>query len=525
MTILLELLSDGYFPKELPSPFNTRSFAALAVSQQGTLPGHFLSGSFRRGKPTANAARHSISRVGTFQRLLRIPNPIPHFRLCSEIDQNWATLSAFAQQSKLSVSTPVPDSSHARAIIPETPQRALSEVRTSRHIGGRYFLKADLSKCYHSIYTHSFSWALHGKTTAKMDHSPRLLGNRLDTHVRDGQEGQTIGIPVGPDTSLILAEIILTAVDEVLVSTLGGVDGFRYVDDYEFSFSTRSQAERALNALQSVLADFELELNASKTGVSDRPVSLNAAWAIELSRFQFKSSPVAQSHDLINYFSRAFELAETNSGKSVIRYAVARFRFTSIDPANVQLLQTLLLNCVSREPGSISFVLEQLVRLDQAGYSAPITHLEKVLNAHIQYHAPIGPTSEVAWALWGSLVFGISLHDLTAAAVCNIEDSIVALLALDADSRRMFLAPLNKANWQKYMTPDALYEDHWLLSYEANVKGWMNNATGLDHVAQDTSFGFLKTNGVEFYDIALTTGPTIPPATLPFPGPSLTSPV
>jgi len=191
----------------------------------------------------------------------------------------------------------------------------------------------------------------------------------------------------------------------------------------------------------------------------------------------------------------------------------------------VQLLQVLLLNCVSREPGAISFVLEQLVRLHQAGYSPPIAHLEKVLNAHIQYHAPIGPTSEVAWALWGSLTFGISLHDLTAAAVCKIEDSIVALLALDADSRGIFPAPLNKTNWQKYMTPDALYEDNWLLSYEANVKGWMNSSRRLDHVAQDTSFGFLKRNGVQFYDVAKTAGPTIPPATLPFPGPSQTSPV
>jgi hypothetical protein len=39
---------------------------------------------------------------------------------------------------------------------------------------------------------------------------------------------------------------------------------------------------------------------------------------------------------------------------------------------------------------------------------------------------------------------------------------------------------------------DALYDEHWLLAYEANVKGWLPSVSGTDHVAADPNFGFLK---------------------------------
>jgi hypothetical protein len=50
------------------------------------------------------------------------------------------------------------------------------------------------------------------------------------------------------------------------------------------------------------------------------------------------------------------------------------------------------------------------------------------------------------------------------------------------------------------MSADALYDEHWLLAYEANVKGWLPSVSGTDHVAADPNFGFLKSRKVFFYD-------------------------
>jgi hypothetical protein len=318
---------------------------------------------------------------------------------------------------------------------------------------------------------------------------------------------------------LLLAEVVLTAVDDILISKLGTLDGFHFIDDYELCFPTLSHAEKALHELESVLAVFELSLNPSKTQIYSVPLSLQDNWATELNHFGIRPSPDGQRNDLTGFFSRAIELSSANPEKSVLRYAIARFRKTPIDPANVSLLQNLLLRCVSCEQGTIPFVLEQLVRLYLAGHSVPRVELEKVLNSQIQYHGPLGHTSEVAWSLWGAIAFGIVLNNTSANIVSNIDDSIVALLALDADSRGLFPNALNMSNWVQYMTPRSLYEENWLLSYEANIKGWMRSATGVDHVVQDPNFGFRKSNGVEFYDLANAV-PVIPKATQPLLGPS-----
>jgi hypothetical protein len=49
------------------------------------------------------------------------------------------------------------------------------------------------------------------------------------------------------------------------------------------------------------------------------------------------------------------------------------------------------------------------------------------------------------------------------------------------------------------MTKDGLYDEQWLLAYEANVKGWLPSVGGGDHVNADPGFSFLKNAGVEFY--------------------------
>jgi hypothetical protein len=61
------------------------------------------------------------------------------------------------------------------------------------------------------MYTHSLAWALDSKENVKTNLRSRIssVGDDLDLAARNGQEKQTKGIPVGPDSSQVLAEIIL----------------------------------------------------------------------------------------------------------------------------------------------------------------------------------------------------------------------------------------------------------------------------------------------------------------------------
>src|SRR6185312_11663464 len=89
-----------------------------------------------------------------------------------------------------------------RSLVPSTRRHRVVDKRVEIRAGRRFVVRADVTRFYQSIYTHSVSWALHGKETAKKKMKDKgLVGNVLDEVLRSGQDGQTIGIPTGPDTS------------------------------------------------------------------------------------------------------------------------------------------------------------------------------------------------------------------------------------------------------------------------------------------------------------------------------------
>ena len=46
-----------------------------------------------------------------------------------------------------------------------------------------------------------------------------------------------------------------------------------------------------------------------------------------------------------------------------------------------------------------------------------------------------------------------------------------------------------------------LYDDNWLLCYEADVKGWLHSRSGKDYIAKDKFFSYLKNYNIQFYDV------------------------
>jgi len=283
--------------------------------------------------------------------------------------------------------------------------------------------------------------------SAKASEDRLFPGNKLDFLAKSTQDDQTVGIPIGPDTSFLLSEILLSAVDQFIINNLGiSPCGFRWADDFELCFSNILEAEVALNAIESALSDFELTLNPRKTIIEQLPLPLDDYWAIELKYFNFRTTETTQQNDLINYFSRAFDLAKTNPESSVLRYAVARLRSEQIHQSNCPLLQDLMLQCVSAEPGTLGNVFEHYVRFSEIGYSIDLDKLEEILNYQIQYHSPLRHGSEVAWSLWGAIAFQIPLHFKTAQSISKMDDSIVALLTIEAEQRGLFQTKIDKAN-------------------------------------------------------------------------------
>lgn len=514
---LHDMLNRGYFPKELPRPFVTASFASAATSGS-QLTGAFAAKQFPKPKSfrSSKPVRYSLARGALLRRPLSIPNPLHYYHLCDEITKHWSDLSLHLAGNTLSATSPTP--AIRRAIDGKHPQSDRSRLAQNTRLGRRYVLQTDITRFYHSIYTHSIPWAIHTKVTAKTVRGFQLLGNRLDFLVRMGQDGQTVGIPVGPDTSLVLAELIMQKCDAILLNSLSGLKGHRYIDDYELSFDTRTEAEDAFHLLEACLTEYELALNPKKTQIYDLPLPLEAAWATELKRLSFGRTTSAQASDLEGYFNKAFSLHSAYPGDSVLQFAIARLRSLKVDPLNWELLQRLLLLCVIPEPATFPYVLEQIILRVNAGATPMRAELIEIVNRLVCRHSPLKHSSEVANSLWACLALGLPLEVSACDAVSKCDDPVVALLALDCEASKLVGSPLDKGLWSGQMTEEGLYDEFWLLAYEANVKGWLPSAGSQDHVAADATFGALKKRNVEFYDRSLASQPYkqgVPLPTLP----------
>jgi hypothetical protein len=401
MATLQGFLSKGYFAKELPPPFESDTFGNL-ISSALALPAEFNSNHER----TSRAINHNYLKVGALRRQLTIPNPLHYYRLCKELVANWSDIQALTSISSISLTTPIP--STVRGVEPKSSlaERIVNQARIRAN--SRFILKTDITRFYPSVYSHSIPWAIHTKTVAKADRSRALWGNVVDEAVRNMIDGQTVGLPIGPDSSLVIAEILLSKVDSNLQAK-GYRNGIRFIDDYEFAVDSLQQGEDLLTSLQQEIRLYELDLNQAKTSFDDLPQILESPWVSELRTFQFDSTATSEKYKLIEYIDKTFELSKAFPQDGVIKYAIARLKNETFVSPNWSLLENLLLQCAIAEPGSLRYVLSYVKKYESLSYPLELAKIEDCLNKIIQKHIVLVHSSEVAWALWGLIELNLKI--------------------------------------------------------------------------------------------------------------------
>jgi len=500
---LIGLISRGYFPKELPPAFNTRSLAKIAKNPAALPP------EFTNPKTRTKNINHSYLARANSRRRLGIVNPINYVALSINIVNHWKQLESLLNRSNASLTSPVYRGPHykphhgppGRAFGYKYSYDRMDDLKASVRSRSRYILRTDINQFYHSIYTHSIAWAVHGKNTAKaQQHNNSLLGNVLDKLIRQSQDNQTIGIPIGPDNSFLIAEIILSACDKRL-HKLGITNYTRFIDDYEFGCKSLRTAESYRDRLQELLGEFELVLNPDKTEIIELPSPLEKPCISTIRTFDLRDSRAdSQRYALIHIFDIVFGNTRENPDVSILKYLLGRLIHVKIEKPNWNLYESLLLQCVMSDTSTISYVLDEFRTYKSMGYPLKMSHIKEAMTFLIKAHAPINHGSEVAWALWVQIVLGLPVSETAANAACKMNDSVVAILLLDANAKHLIQSPVNFNDYQSLMTKSGLYGDQWLLSYEANVKNWLPSRGTTDYVGSDKCFGFLKSASVAFYD-------------------------
>lgn len=315
------LLAYGLFTEKLPPILSSEAFYNYCI----TLNTPFTDG-------WRQYIYHESMRNINVPRPLGIPNPMAYQKLCRCLADNWDKLQThFSNQTsnqnykisrihirKLGKSNAFFSMSYSNWKTDGTPEPDLL-------IGNRYIVRADISTCFPSIYTHAIPWALVGKTYAK-EHSRKSdqseWYNQIDHLTQNCKNGETHGLLIGPHASNLLSELILTVIDKRRYDA-----GWRYIrniDDYTCYVDTYESGQKFLIALGEELRNFDLSLNFKKTEIEELPVASVEQWVRKIN-----SVSIMQRNGKLDfigaraYLDSAIELMQTNKMNSaILNYAI-----------------------------------------------------------------------------------------------------------------------------------------------------------------------------------------------------------
>lgn len=118
-------------------------------------------------------------------------------------------------------------------------------------------IQTDVASFYEHIYHHRLE-------NVVKDLAPKsTLAMQIDRILSKLAAGRSFGLPVGGQCARILAETMMTPIDQSLSDA--GLVWHRYVDDYTLICRSQQDAYMALSTLSHALADYGLSLNRSKT--------------------------------------------------------------------------------------------------------------------------------------------------------------------------------------------------------------------------------------------------------------------
>lgn len=492
------LLSKGYFPEELPPPFHTSDISKYARVLSRQWPATEKS-------PNTRYQRYSFPRIGEARRNLAIVNPVSQFYLCRYIADNWTGIRSHLKKSRFSIVLPEILQNAERAIA-ATDFPLLQEKKLEISAFNDKILASDISRFYPTLYTHVIPWALHDKNWCKANlFTPpykATLGAKLDDLVRSTQENQTLGIPIGPDTSRILSEIVAVSIEEKFIEYLGQKDAaaVRHVDDFNFGASDIAAAASIRFALEKALDYFELQINVEKTMVHTSSTFIDASWPSELSEFKFGSTSRQQLNCIHQYFHRVFELAAINVSDNVLNYGVKRTRGVRVHKDNWGIYEIYLLKAARSNATCIPTVVQILVDYNWRGFPIKKDLVRKFVFDSIVKHAEIGQHGELSWALFLAKALKIQLPKTVLSSIYDVNCSACILLSLDLESRGLIDGRIDKVKWNSLLTSDNLYSEMWLLAYEADLKGWLTPSDA-NFVSSHAKFKELKARRISFYDV------------------------
>ena len=466
-----DLLKRGYFPENLPPAFTSEHIADQLLANHAR--GHLIT-----QRSVLRAATYNASKRGFTRRIFSVIHPVTAHNIATFVDTNWSDISLFFSQTNTSYSVPEFDPTGKRALVIKS-HTALQQAKYDLLSPYRFIACTDIARYYHSIYTHALPWAFHGKDRAKVDRgraSNRVFFNRADAIVRDGQDGQTIGIPVGPDASRVLAEVIGTAIDLEFTKRIGVVNCavIRHVDDVWIGADTHADAETALTRYREAIRQFELDINENKTDIYAEDFGFSDSWPSDVAariEFATNSRGTRAKQHLRSSLEYSFGLAVQRNDDGVLRYILRYLDHKRLSEDHWDVIEPFLKRLAVHFGHTIDYVVRILLWRHLAHRDLDVESWRSIMENVLDKHGRLGNDSEVCWTIYAQNFLSIKIGMLTAK---NIVDncgalSLVALL----HSARGGLVPVSIFSYAySRLSNETDSGPFWPLFLEWKTKRW-----------------------------------------------------
>jgi len=503
------LLKSHYLADEIPSVVTTTPFALFCAANYATLP-------------PADEGLKRVTMYGIFsahrttqtRRVLALPHPASQLALCQILAENRDEIAKTIRRSGLTLYNTKEDVAHDRLFVGID-----FDARTAREaeVLARYpfVLVADIANFFHTVYSHSLPWAVLGKQSVKdtldldrQDPRRRAFNghwvSRLDTATQRGNSRETFGIPVGPDTSRILAELLLSGLhsNTTLAEILKDREGYRLVDDFFIGFDDEASARRCLDVLRHALWEYNLHLNDGKTRIDRSSTFFDGGWRHEIDNFPIpEDDELKQRESVQRLMELTLQHCHRRSESLPASFFCARLTKLSIAIANFNFVR----DCLLRIARDFTNCLKSVVRFatlyrPHFGDTNALNVMRRWCHQMFVAHTPRGHDLEISSTLIICGVLGIKV-DRAFAAMDEQNPSPVVLAALGLLSADGLL----DGEWDAWR-PDAGDVGHlvngryWLPHYEAVRRGWTQDVALSEAFKKDAFFAQLLAAGVTFLD-------------------------
>lgn len=413
-----KLLDYGLFPEKIDKIFTSHTFGAWV--RENDIKKY-------QKNEFSNIVFH-LTRNNNAPRILNIPHPIAYHRLAKAIRNNWMEISnkigEVDDYFDRSMIIPKPNNLSKRLVSMLSYDQTNDQkfLTLEKSFEAKYLVHADIANCYPSIYSHAVPWALVGKKEAKGNNDKKLWYNKLDFAIRSTQRNETVGIPIGPDTSSIISELILSQIDK----RLSDYKYFRYIDDYKCYCKSKEEADTFINRLSKELENFNLRLNQKKTEIIELPVPIEEDWIRQLKSYAntfLKEDVLKNKHT--NYVSEFIDLAirltQKDPNDSAIKYAV---KILSKKVYNDRDLYILLIMYLSR----VCFIYPYFIDVFDEILSKNSLHhdiielIQKEINSILKEHKEYSRSDVALWGIHLSLKYEFQIEDFEDYSNYLIED-------------------------------------------------------------------------------------------------------